>query len=115
MLPASYGSLLLESGSFVFTDIGNDHGGGPVFDPVVRFVNAYRAAPRPVVDRVFVTCGVYEALIVRNRSMVPRVARGRDHRALRRGPRRPQLGELARPPARRPLLDLPGPHKLYYE
>ena len=69
--PRHWGSLLLQSGSFVFTDIGNDHGGGPVFEPVVRFVNRYRAAPRKVADRVFVSCGVYEPLIVRNRSMVP--------------------------------------------
>lgn len=69
--PQAYGSLLLQSGSFVFTDIGNDHGGGPAFDPVVKFVNRYRAAPRRVADKVFVSCGVYEPLIVRNRSMVP--------------------------------------------
>jgi enterochelin esterase-like enzyme len=69
--PGSYGSLLLQSGSFVFTDIGNDHGGGPAFEPVVRFVNRYRAAPRRVAERVFVSCGVYEPLIIRNRSMVP--------------------------------------------
>src|SRR5205807_10496641 len=41
--PDTYGSLLLQSGSFVFTDIGNDNGGGSVFEPVVRFVNRYRA------------------------------------------------------------------------
>ncbi len=69
--PDFYGSLLLQSGSFVFTDIGRDHGGGPPFEPVVRFVNRYRAAPRRVADRVFVSCGVYEPLIIRNRSMVP--------------------------------------------
>jgi enterochelin esterase-like enzyme len=69
--PGVYGSLLLQSGSFVFTDIGNDHGGGPAFEPVVRFVNRFRAAPRRVADRVFVSCGVYEPLIIRNRSMVP--------------------------------------------
>jgi len=69
--PGEYGSLLLQSGSFVFTDIGHDHGGGPAFEPVVRFVNRYRAAPRRVADRVFVSCGVYERLIIRNRSMVP--------------------------------------------
>ena len=69
--PATYGSLLLQSGSFVFTDIGSDHGGGSVFDPVVRFTNRYRARPRAVADKVFVSCGVYEPLIVRNRSMVP--------------------------------------------
>ena len=69
--PETYGSLLLQSGSFVFTDIGHDHGGGPPFEPVVRFVNRYRSAPRRVADRVFVSCGVYEPLIVPNRSMVP--------------------------------------------
>ena len=69
--PATYGSLILMSGSFVFTDIGNDHGGGPVFDPVVKFVNRYRAKPKRVADRVFMSCGVYEPLITPNRSMVP--------------------------------------------
>ena len=68
--PEVFGSLLLESGSFVFTDIGDDHGGGPVFDPVVRFVNAYRARPRRVANRIYQTCGVYEPLIVPNRSLV---------------------------------------------
>jgi enterochelin esterase-like enzyme len=69
--PDTYGGLLLQSGSFVFTDIGTDHGGGAAFDPIVRFVNRYRARPRRVADRMFVSCGVYEPLIVRNRSMVP--------------------------------------------
>ncbi|GAA5134375.1 alpha/beta hydrolase [Pseudonocardia adelaidensis] len=69
--PDVYGSLVLMSGSFVFTDIGGaDHGGGPVFDPVVKFVNRYRARPRRVADRVFVSCGVYEPLITYNRSIV---------------------------------------------
>jgi enterochelin esterase family protein len=68
--PETYGSLVLMSGSFVFTDIGDDHGEGPVFDPIVRFMNAYRAQPRRVADRVFLSCGVYEDLIVHNRSMV---------------------------------------------
>jgi enterochelin esterase family protein len=69
--PGTYGSLLLQSGSFVFTDIGTNHGGGPPFDPVVRFVNRYRSAPRQAADRVFVSCGVYEPLIIPNRSMIP--------------------------------------------
>jgi enterochelin esterase-like enzyme len=68
--PTMFGSLLLESGSFVFTDIGAAHGGGPVFDPVVKFVNAYRARPRVVANRIYQTCGVYEPLITPNRSMV---------------------------------------------
>jgi len=69
--PDVYGSLMLQSGSFVFTDIGHDHGGGPAFEPVVRFINRYRAAPRRVADRLFLSCGVFEPLIVPNRSMVP--------------------------------------------
>jgi enterochelin esterase-like enzyme len=68
--PETYGSLLLQSGSFLFTDIGVEHGGGPVFDPVVKFVNRFRARPRRVVERLFVSCGIYEPLIVQNRSML---------------------------------------------
>ena len=106
--PDTYGSLVLMSGSFVFTDIGTDHGGGPVFDPVVKFVNRYRAKPRRVADRIFVSCGVYEPLIMPNRSMVPsfesagmevRYVEARDGHT---------LGELARPAARRAVLGLPG-------
>ena len=66
-----WGNLLLQSGSFLFTDIGSDHGGGPAFDPVVKFMNRYRNRPRRVSDRLFLSCGVYEPLIVPNRSMVP--------------------------------------------
>jgi enterochelin esterase-like enzyme len=69
--PETFGSLLLQSGSFVFTDIGADHGEGPSFDPVVRFVNRYRERPVRVADRLFISCGVYEDLIVQNRSMLP--------------------------------------------
>lgn len=49
--PDVFGSLILQSGSFVFTDIGTEHGGGPAFDPVVRFMNRYRTAPRKVAGR----------------------------------------------------------------
>jgi enterochelin esterase family protein len=68
--PDKYGSLVLMSGSFVFTDIATDHGGGPEFDPVVKFVNRFRARPRRVADRAYMSCGVYEPLIVPNRAMV---------------------------------------------
>ena len=67
----TYGSLVLMSGSFVFADAGTDHGGGPEFDPVVQFVNRYRARPRHVAERLFVSCGLYEPLIIPNRSIVP--------------------------------------------
>jgi enterochelin esterase family protein len=68
--PGLFGSLLLESASLVFTDIGHDHGGGPAFDPVVKFVNAFRARPQRIVERIYMTCGMYEPLITPNRSMV---------------------------------------------
>lgn len=67
--PEVFGNLLLQSASVMFTDIAFDHGGGAVFDPVVKFVNAYRARPRRVADRIYQTCGMYEPLITPNRSM----------------------------------------------
>ena len=68
--PGRFGRLLLQSGSFAFTDIG-PHGRGPLFDPVVRFVNAFRAAPGRPAGKLFVTCGMYESLIYYNRSLIP--------------------------------------------
>ena len=68
--PGFYGRLLLQSGSFAFTDIGESER-GPLFAPVVEFVNAFRAAPGRPVERVFLSCGVYESLIYENRSLVP--------------------------------------------
>jgi enterochelin esterase-like enzyme len=69
--PGFFGRLLLQSGSFAFTDIGKGWREGPVFDRVVRFVNRFRESPgRPAV-RLFVSCGVYESLIYENRSLVP--------------------------------------------
>lgn len=68
--PGFFGRLLLQSGSFVFTEIG-EHDRGPVFDPVVRFLNAFRKAPGKPAEQVFLSCGVYESLIYYNRSMVP--------------------------------------------
>ena len=106
--PDVFGSLLLESPSLVFTDIGQDHGGGPVFDPVVKFVNRYRARPRRIVDRIYLTCGMYEPLITPNRSMVTMFREAGMEVQVRRGARRPQLGELARPAARRARLAAPG-------
>jgi enterochelin esterase-like enzyme len=68
--PGFFGHLFLQSGSFVFTDIG-DHGRGPAFDPVVRFMNAFRAAPGRPAEQVYLSCGMYESLIYYNRSLLP--------------------------------------------
>ncbi len=69
--PGFFGRLLLQSGSFAFTDIGKRNHRGPLFDPVVAFVNAFRDEPKAISERVFVSCGVYESLIYENRSLVP--------------------------------------------
>jgi enterochelin esterase-like enzyme len=63
--------LLLQSGSFAFTDIGDRNHRGPLFDPIVAFVNELRARRMPVAEKVFVSCGTYESLIYENRSLVP--------------------------------------------
>lgn len=65
-----FGRLLLQSGSFAFTDIGK-HKRGPAFDPIVPFINAFRDQPGKPAEKLFVSCGTYESLIYENRSLVP--------------------------------------------
>jgi enterochelin esterase-like enzyme len=72
--PGFFGRLLLQSGSFAFTDIGDRNYRGPLFDPVVRFMNQFRATPIAVAERVFLSCGTYESLIYENRSLQPLLA-----------------------------------------
>ncbi len=72
--PGVFGKLLLQSGSFAFTDIG-DHDGGPLLDPVVDFVNAFRKEPNHIADKVFMSAGIYEPLIYFNRSLLPVIQR----------------------------------------
>ncbi|HEY4646916.1 MAG TPA: alpha/beta hydrolase-fold protein [Steroidobacteraceae bacterium] len=68
--PGLFGRLLLQSGSFAFSDIGH-HRRTHVFDPVVRFVNEFRAQPGLPSARMYLSCGIYESLIYENRSIVP--------------------------------------------
>lgn len=68
--PGVFDRLLLLSGSFAFSDIGT-HTRGPVFDPVVDFMNAFRKKPGHPARRIYVGCGMYESLIYENRSLVP--------------------------------------------
>ena len=72
MYPQRFGRLLLQSGSFAFTDIGQSRR-GEAFDPVVEFMNRFRAEPGRPADKVFISCGQYESLIYENRSLVPRL------------------------------------------
>ena len=69
--PGFYGRLLLQSGSFAFTDIGDHNHRGTLFDPIVAFINQLRAQPVAMAERVFISCGMYESLIYENRSLVP--------------------------------------------
>jgi enterochelin esterase family protein len=78
--PDVFGRLLLQSGSFAFSDIGR-HQRGPVFDPVARFMNEFREQPGWPAERIYMSCGIYESLIYENRSLVPRLqAQGIDVR-----------------------------------
>lgn len=70
--PEHFGCLLLQSGSYAFSDIGR-HRRGPVFDPVVRFMNEFRERPGCPAERIYMSCGIYESLIYENRSLVPRL------------------------------------------
>lgn len=73
--PGVFGKLMLQSGSFVFADIGRPDM-PPVFDPVVDFVKAFRESPGKLPPEMYLSCGTYESLIVYNRAMVPFL---RDH------------------------------------
>lgn len=68
--PGRFGRLLLQSGSFMFTDIGT-HQKGPMWDPIVAFVNQFRTDPSRIDARVYMSCGLFESLIYYNRSLVP--------------------------------------------
>lgn len=78
--PGQFGRLLLQSGSFAFSDLGA-HQRGPIFDPVVRFMNEFREQPGQPGEKIYMSCGIYESLIYENRSLVPRLqAQGIDVR-----------------------------------
>ncbi|MDX1460800.1 MAG: alpha/beta hydrolase-fold protein [Xanthomonadales bacterium] len=68
--PGVFGNLLLQSGSFAFSDLGR-HQRGPAFDPVVKFMNAFRESDARPAERIYMSCGIYESLIYENRSLLP--------------------------------------------
>jgi enterochelin esterase-like enzyme len=68
--PGSFGRLVLQSGSFAFSDIGH-HRRTATFDPVAKFVNEFRRHPGRPAERMYLSCGIYESLIYENRSLVP--------------------------------------------
>jgi len=68
--PGAFGRLVLQSGSFAFSDIGH-HRRTATFDPVAKFVNEFRKQPGRPTERMYLSCGIYESLIYENRSLVP--------------------------------------------
>ncbi len=68
--PGAFSRVLIQSGSFAFSEIG-PHGRGKIFDSVVDFMNDFRSHPGQPADKVFMSCGVYEPLIYENRSLLP--------------------------------------------
>lgn len=67
--PGVFGNLLLQSGSFAFSEVG-PHSRGATFDPVVRFMNRWRDEPGDPTARMYVSCGIYESLIWENRALI---------------------------------------------
>jgi enterochelin esterase family protein len=70
--PQLFRRLLLQSGSFAFSDLGR-HRRTAVFDPVARFMNAFREDTGELAGKIYMSCGMYESLIYENRSLVPRL------------------------------------------
>jgi enterochelin esterase family protein len=68
--PGVFGRLLLQSGSFKFTDVGR-RDDGPLWAPIYEVVNSVRADPKSVNARIFMSCGTFESLIYYNRSLLP--------------------------------------------
>ena len=68
--PGVFRKLLLQSGSFVFTDVG-DHGRGELWNPVVDFVNDFRKDPGRIDAQVYMSAGHFESLITYNRHLAP--------------------------------------------
>ena len=68
--PGVFGNLLLQSGSFVLFNTGPRRR-DPLFDQVAAVMQAYCVAPGRPADRLYVSCGIYEALIHENRAIVP--------------------------------------------
>jgi enterochelin esterase-like enzyme len=67
--PDMFGSLLLQSGSFDGAALDGAQRDGELWRPVNEFVRRFVDSPVGVADRIFMSCGIYEPLIVDNRAM----------------------------------------------
>ncbi len=68
--PGFFGRLMLQSGSFTFTEAAPGTR-TRLLDPVVEFVNRFQAEPQRVANRIFLSCGAYDPLIHENRLLAP--------------------------------------------
>lgn len=68
--PGRFGRLLLQSGSFAFSDLG-PHRRSESFDEVAAFMNVFRTDPGRPAEKIYLSCGIHESLIYENRSLVP--------------------------------------------
>ncbi len=68
--PGFFGRLMLQSGSFTFSEAAQGTR-TRLLDPVVAFVNRFQARPERIANRVFLSCGAYDPLIHENRLFAP--------------------------------------------
>lgn len=69
--PDTFGRLLLQSGSFAGASTERSEPDEPLWTPVTKFVAGYLADPKPVADKVFISCGLLEPMIAENRALRP--------------------------------------------
>ena len=72
--PDTFGKLLLQSGSFDGAATDGARRTDPLWLPVKQFVRRYLDDPVRVADRIFMSCGLFEALIEDNRALRPVLA-----------------------------------------
>ena len=63
----TFDNVLLQSGRFIFTDVG-DHGLGSDWDSMVNFVNSIRETPT-LPKTIYLSCGIFDPMIYYNRTM----------------------------------------------
>ncbi len=68
--PDLFDDAVLMSGSFVRA-LGGPWERGPIFEPVITFMDTFLTEPRAGVARAWVGCGEFEALADDNRAFVP--------------------------------------------
>lgn len=72
--PGVFDAAILQSGSFA-TGLGGRFGRGSVFKPVVRFLGEFHADPRPLPDRIYMSCGRFEGMLAENNTLAEALER----------------------------------------